>query len=369
MKKKLITIEKVIAGGDGLGFIDGKAHFVTGALPGEILEINIITEKKGFNRCSILKIVKASEFRVLPFCDYYNSCGGCNLQFTSYDHQISLKTNMVKDIFLRNGKIELNDFNFITSKDLGYRNRVQFHISNNRKGFKKRKSNEIVNIDCCPLLVDPLNTYINEPLKSDVNKINVFANDEKYFVGGLDKEASVLINNKEVCFNPNGFFQSNLSILPKLIETVNQFILGCNVMDLYCGVGLFSTFLPESVNKIIAVEIDQRVKPFLDKNLGSKNYLFYPMSIETYISKGHHEVNEIDTIIVDPPREGLSNIVRSFLINSKVKRIIYISCDPTTMARDISEIKNNGYSFSSFSCFDFYPHTTHIEALGILDLE
>jgi 23S rRNA (uracil1939-C5)-methyltransferase len=365
---KNIKIDKIIAGGDGLGFLDGKAHFVPQSLPGEIVEIEVVESKKGFNRCNIIKIVKPSEHRSTPFCHLYKECGGCNMQYTTYENQLTLKKAMVRDIFLRNGKIDLPDFCFFESKSTAYRNRVQFHVSGNKVGFKKKQSNHVINVDSCPLLVESLNNYLtlDTELKSD--RITVFSDGYRNYIGEVDDECSITLNSKTISFNPGAFFQSNLSILPSLLSHLNNYICGTSVMDLYCGVGLFSSFLPESVSEIIAVEMDSRVKPFIKKNLGDRNYSFYGMSLEDYIQRGLHKKNRIDTIIVDPPRKGLSSGVREFLIKSNVKRIIYVSCDPTTMARDIADLNRNGYLLTHFSCFDFYPNTNHVEAFGVLDI-
>lgn len=368
MKIKNIKIDKIIAGGDGLGFLDGKAHFVPQSLPGEIIQIEIVEEKKGFNRCKIQEVLEPSKHRSIPFCPIYDKCGGCNMQYTTYANQLTLKKSMVRDIFLRNGKIELPDFDFFDSPSTGYRNRVQFHISGDKIGFKKKQSNEVIHIGTCPLLVDSLNNYLKEDNKVPFDRVTVFSDGITNYIGGIDDTCSISLMNKTITFNPGAFFQSNLSILPSLIKHLNSFVCGTSVMDLYCGVGLFSTFLPENITDIVAVEMDTRVKPFIKKNLGERNYLFYGMSLEDYISRGLHKKNKIDTIIVDPPRKGLSQSVREFLIASTAKRIIYVSCDPTTMARDISELNISGYSLIHFSCFDFYPNTNHVEAFGVLDL-
>lgn len=369
VNNSIITIDKLIAGGDGLGYIDGKAHFIPGVLPGEVVEIEITENKKGFNRCEVTKILEPSQFRETPFCPIYEECGGCNLQYTSYENQLKLKKQIVMDIFRRNGNTDLEDFDIIHGNPLAYRNRVQLHVNDEICGFKKKNSNEIVEVKDCPLLVDGLNSHLKKTNFLSAGRKTLFSYKDETYEGGKDRECSIEINGKIISFNPSGFFQSNLSLLPELINCVNKYINGSSVMDLYCGIGLFSIFLPESVNKIVAVELDDRVEPFVNKNLEGRNFKFYPMSLESYIKKGLHKKNIVDTIIVDPPRKGLSKEVRKFLSNSNVKRIIYVSCDPVTMARDISVLNDSGYNLSYFSCLDFYPYTSHIEAFGVLDLE
>lgn len=366
---KQITVDKIITGGDGLGYIDGKAHFIPGALPGEVVEIEILQSKKGYNRCRVVRVIEESKVRTAPFCPYYNSCGGCSLQHVFYDDQLKVKKDIITDVFRRNGKLDLNDFNIVPSADRGYRNRVQFHIDGKKIGFKKKFSDEVIGIDSCPLLVKGLNKFINNGLDTSDKRVTLFSPDDAYYIGGVDRECVVKIKNRDIAFNPKGFFQSNLSMMPPLIDRVNSFVKGKSVMDLYCGVGLFSSFLPESVTDIIAVELDSRVEEFVNKNLSDKNYKFYPLSLENYIKKGLNKKNIADTIIIDPPRKGLSEGVRKYLIKSGVKRLIYVSCDPVTMARDIRKLADGGYKLGFYEAYDFYPHTPHIESLGILDLE
>lgn len=364
---KQIEIDKIIFGGNGLGFLDGKAHFVPGVLPGEIVEIEVVEEKKGYNLCSLKSIVKKSDERVEPFCKYYYECGGCNMQHTTYANQLKIKKSVIKDVFKRNGKIELGSFNITPSPEKFYRNRIQFHLNGKDKGFKKRQSNKIINIDECPILTQGLNNFIKEDRDIKSERVTVFGIDEAFYVGGVDKECKAIINNKEICFNPAGFFQSNLAILPELINRVNSFVTGSIVMDLYCGVGLFSSFLPDTVKEIIAVEMDKRVKPFIEKNLKSRKYSFYPLTLENYLKRGLNKKNKPETIIVDPPRKGLSEAVRKFLVKSGAKKILYVSCDPVTMARDVGELTNKGFSLTYYESFDFYPQTHHIESFCVLE--
>lgn len=368
MNSKNIKVEKLIAGGDGLGYIEGKAHFIPGVLPGEIVGIEIIEDKKGFNRCKLIRVIESSSQREIPFCHIYDKCGGCNLQFTNYINQLELKKQIVIDIFARSGKTQLEDFEIISSNNLSYRNRVQFHSKKSVSGFKQKQSDQIIEVKNCPLLVNKLNDFLDQPEGVTDGRTTLFSDGLTNYIGGVDKECTIQIMGKSVSFNPEGFFQSNLALLPDLIQSVNKFIQGTRVMDLYCGVGLFSIFLPEKVTNIIAVEIDDRVEPFINKNLEGRPFTFFPMSLESYLKRGLNKKNIVDTIIVDPPRKGLSKEVRRFLSKSKVKRIIYVSCDPVTMARDIAVLKESGYNLTHFSCFDFYPHTTHIESFGVLDL-
>lgn len=367
MELKQIEIDKIIFGGNGLGFLEGKAHFVPGVLPGEIVEVEVLEEKRGYNICSLKSVIKKSDTRVEPFCKYYNDCGGCNMQHTTYANQIEIKKSVIKDVFKRNGKIELDSFNIVPSPDKSYRNRIQFHLDGEKKGFKKRQSNKIIDINECPILTKGLNNFIKESCEIKSERVTVFGLDEAFYVGGVDKECKVTINGRDVWFNPAGFFQSNLSILPELINRVNSFVTGGVVMDLYCGVGLFSVFLPDTVQEIIAVEMDSRVKPFVEKNLESKKYSFYPFTLESYIKRGLNKKNRPETIIVDPPRKGLSEDVRRFLVQSGAKRILYVSCDPVTMARDIGELTNKEFDLTYYESFDFYPQTHHIESFCVLE--
>lgn len=366
MNRIVVEIEKIIAGGDGLAFHNGKAHFVPGVLPGEIVEVKVIEEKKGFNRCVVTDIKSPSSNRLEPFCKYFGECGGCSLQFTNYDNQLKLKEAIVKDIFLRIGKIDLKEINTIRSKDKEYRNRIQLHYDGKNLGFKKIKSNDIVNIDNCPLLVKGLNNFLKDHKGIEVGRNLLFSNGENCKIGGVDNETSVNILEHEIWFDPGSFFQSNLSILPDLIPLVNNSIVGESVMDLYCGVGFFSSFLDVNIKRIVAVEMDSRVKPFIEKNV-KRNIEFHNSTLENYVKKNKNN-KDIDTIIIDPPRKGLADNVKKFIKDSGAKRVIYISCDPVTMARDIGEMIKYSYKLKSYTMLDFFPYTPHIESLAVLDL-
>ncbi|MBN2618629.1 MAG: class I SAM-dependent RNA methyltransferase [Spirochaetales bacterium] len=369
MNNLVLKIEKLVSGGDGISLVDGKIHFVPQTLPGEIVEVTIKEEKKNYNICSLVKIIERSKDRINPFCKFYGYCGGCNFQFTEYDNQLLLKKEIIIDIFKRTGKLELQDFEIIPSIPDHYRNRIQIHSNNECRGFKKEQSNEIIDIDYCPILVKNLNLITSDKSIALTGKNVVFSNGDDCYIDSLNNEANVSIMGKKISFNPNGFFQSNLYILPSLINLVIKYVIGENVMDLYCGVGLFSAFLPEFVKKIVAVEIDDRVKEFYKKNVGDRNYSFYPLSLERYIKNIKTESEFINTIIVDPPRIGLSQNARDYLIKMRAERIIYVSCDPVTMARDIQDLVSNGYKLSYYTALDFYPQTFHIESFGVLDIE
>ena len=326
-------MKKIISGGDGLGYYNGKACFVPFSVPDDVVEVSIVEEKKGFNRCKLEKIIQPSSKRVEPFCKYYGICGGCNIQHIDYESQLDLKRSIILDLFYRNGKIELNDFVISKSRERGYRNRVQFHKKGDIYGFKRKSDNDIVSIDSCPLLVDGLNIVLMDKYPGDDGRYTLFSNGNDFYTGDVDGECSANIMGKDIFFNPGSFFQSNLYILPELINRVNSYIKGPVVMDLYCGVGLFSSFFPDSIEKIIAVEMDKKVKPFVEKNLNGKNFSFYPLSLENYIKRLKGKKEGIDTVLVDPPRKGLSDSVRKYIIKAGFKRVLYVSCDPATMAR------------------------------------
>lgn len=363
-----LEIEKVIYGGDGLGFHKGKIHFIPGVLPGELVEVEITEEKRGFNRCRLISIIRESEYREIPICPIYDRCGGCNFQHTNYEHQLDIKKEIIRDIFSRTGKITLEEFELYPSNPLQYRNRVQVHHQSGVKGFKSKGSNSIVEVTHCPVLVDSLNSYFSETCNSGIDREIVFSNGEEIFTGSSDNECNVDICEKTITFNPSSFFQSNIEMIPTLLNLVNSSIKGSVVMDLYCGSGLFSAFLPESVEKIIAVEMDKRVEPFYIKNVGNREFNFYPLTLERYLKRGLHKKHVADTVIIDPPRKGLSKEVISFLLTLKATRIIYVSCDPVTMARDIKMLTEKQYTLTTFSALDFYPQTHHIESFGVLDL-
>jgi len=360
-----VTIEKLIPGGKGLARLDGKVVFVPYVLPGEVVEIRITEEKKNFSEAELIKVINSSEYRIAPRCTYYNQCGGCNMQHIDYETQLKAKSDFAQNLLLRNGKISRDNISIVPSEPFQYRNRVQVHHSEKHKGFKERAGNKIITIESCPIATGGVNRYLSNKKNIGSNeRIAVFGKENWYSTEKEDEEIHIKLNDKKVYFSSSLFFQSNISILPELSTYLNKYVYGDSLLDLYSGVGLLSSMVEEKFQKITAVEINKKVAPYIKRNIHAE-LDFYGTSLEKWISdKGTNK--KADTIIIDPPRTGLSKKVRKFLNLSGSSVIIYVSCDPATMSRDLKDILADKYTMDDFTLFDFYPQTSHMEAVAVL---
>lgn len=360
----VVKIEKLIPGGKGLCRLEGKVIFVPFVLPGELVEISIIKEKKSFSEAKLERILEPSPDRIEPLCSHYLKCGGCNLQHMNYSTQLSIKRDFAENLLLRNGQISFSAIDIVPSEPFSYRNRIQIHIKDQIRGFKERNSNKIIPISNCPIASEGINSYLDSTFRgSEKDRITVFGEKDWYSEENSLDEISITLNDKNIYFNSSLFFQSNISILPQLSDYLNLHVKGGTLLDLYCGVGLLSSMVEDQFEKIYAVEINKDVSPYIKKNL-TTDCEFYPLSLEKWIAEKKNVTAE--TIIIDPPRTGLTKNVRKFLNTSNAGVIIYVSCDPATMARDLKDIIVDNFTVDDFKLFDFYPQTSHMEAVAVL---
>lgn len=373
-----IKIEQLVQGGDGFGHLENnKAVFVSQALPEEVVSIKITKETKSHCKAEIDNIIKASPFRVEPLCPHYGICGGCNLQHLEREKQVEAKTNIVLNHLEHIGGINLDDVEIEKSesgKPFNYRNRVRFHVDLHSKtiGFLKSNSKDLIPIEHCPILVDSL----NEELKTKDNlikaarkkiftnrgkgkyiEVSVFAGDNDISFGNEVVDIQVLNHTFKV--SSSVFFQSNKELLEKLITYVKSQIDSDSVMDLYSGVGTFSAFLPANT-----IAVEKQKECLVLSKINAPNSIAYTGEVEAWGKKAQQSV---DTIVVDPPRTGLFETVPSLLNKFNAKKIIYVSCNPVTLARDIKSFDQLGYKLKKCKVFDFYPQTHHVESVVVLE--
>ncbi len=373
-----IKIDKVVQGGDGLGYLENKkAVFVAGALKDEVVEIKITKESRNHCKAKIVNIIEASKDRVEDTCPYYGICGGCDLQHMDIKEQVKTKEGILLEHLQRFGKLDLSDIKIeesVTGSDFGYRNRVRFHVDLNQRrvGFLQSGSKELIEIDHCPILCDKLNYELAKPQRilkaartnmfenrgrGKYIEVSAFAGDDEVTFGS--ETVSIKILSHTFILNANVFFQSNPYMMEQFIQYIISNVPSTKVMDLYSGVGTFSAFLPDGT---ISVE---RQKECLElSKINAPNALFFTGEVEKW---GKKRTDFVDTIVVDPPRTGLFENVPKMLNSFEAKRIIYVSCNPVTLARDLKLLTEFGFKVKSVKLFDFYPQTHHMESVVILD--
>jgi 23S rRNA (uracil1939-C5)-methyltransferase len=353
--EKVLKIEKSINGGAGFAHLpNGSVCFVEGVLPNELVEIKITEQKKDFSKAIATKILKPSAKRRTPLCSYYGKCGGCNAQHVEFEEQIELLKQIVLDLFARTAKINLpQSFKIHHGAEWAYRCRAQVFATGNENipwGFRERAANNVVPIEKCLVLSQNLNEKLKE--NSDLKKRYLFDNNSEIFLG------------KHIHADESVFFQSNLELLPKLIGEIQRASgEGELLLDIFSGVGLFSAFLQEKFERVIAVEQNPLCQKFAEKNLG-KNCKFCAMSAEDWLNK-NISLLESACVLIDPPRIGITSELCEIFCKNKAGKLIYVSCNPATLARDTRKLLNAGYNLESIQGFAFYPQTFHLEVLSV----
>lgn len=394
-----IITEKMVFGGDCIGKINGKTVFIPYSIPGETLKIKIVSSKRDYDIAEIEEIIKPSPYRVNPPCKKYGKCGGCNLMHIADDYQRVLRTEVLRDSFKREG-IELGDIQSVYGKTLGYRCRFQLHNG----GLEERSSNNIVDIDNCLISDSKINEYFMNTLQKDrpLGKSYIFGSDKanpniitvqkkekreafvpkkgnkKYgkhyikprFEGITENDSfpvSVNIHGKNILFDAQGFFQSNLEVLEKTIDLITDGLSGKNALDMYSGAGTFSVFLADLFEKLTLVEHNRGALVFAEQNLMGKKHDSYGISGEKWVKENASGIiqkeGNFDALVIDPPRSGIEKEVLFWICKSDIKHIRSLSCDPVTHARDAKELLKAGYKIKKSFLLDFYPQTSHVESL------
>ena len=396
-----MKIEKLDYYGRGISRSSGKVYFIENALKDEDVSITLLKEKKKYCEAKLKEISNISKDRTEAKCKYYNFCGGCQLMHIKEEKQESFKKEKVEEIlkkFLKYNK-DVNDIVF--SKNFNYRNKVVLHVKDNKLGFYKNKTNELIEIDKCLLLNPVINDLISY-LKNHVelkyiekitikvgNKTNevmlIIDGSITYYQKLLEIVDVLIINekvmttkdyitsyigNKKYIIKRNSFFQVNYDISTRMYNKVKDVIVkekSKNVLDLYCGTGTIGIYISDVVSKITGIEVvsDAIEAANINKKINNvENIEFILGKVEDkldFISN-----NNIDTVIVDPPRSGLHKKVIPILERISPKTIIYVSCDPITMARDIKLLSNN-YELVEVTPYDMFPNTYHCESIVVLE--
>ena len=396
-----MKIEKLDHYGRGITRINNKICFVENALKDEDVLINITKETKKISEAEVKEYLKESINRAKPKCKYYNICGGCNISHLKDIEQEKFKEEKVREIITKFTKQKPLIKDICFDKSFNYRNKVTLHIKNNKLGFFKEKTNEIIDIDKCLLLDDKINdliTVLKEFIikENSITKITIklgnITEEIMLSIDGnvnnyndlIDKVDVLIINNKVITeknyiismignkkykVSKNSFFQVNKYITEKLYDEVRSIIEELNsksVLDLYCGTGTIGIYVADLVNKVVGIEVvsDAIKDANYNKKLNKVNNITF---IKGKVEEKINNINDnIDTVILDPPRSGLHKNVVETLKKLKPNNIIYVSCDPVTLARDIN-LLSDIYEISYIKPFDMFPNTYHVECVCALN--
>lgn len=365
-----VRFEKLLSNGCCLAHADGMAVFVPFGIPGETAEIRITEQKKGYLLGEIIGISDYNSHRVQPVCPLFGRCGGCSLQHISYEKQLELKKEMLTEALQRTGHLDFSDIRVIPSEPYGYRIRTQFHPAEKGKpGFMSRASNNVLPVENCPICCDGINALLGNGRELKLKERTVFfAPDGKQVyspaMGNGTSDIKIRLKGKEIRTNSLCFFQSNRELFERMLEMLDGMAEGGGIwLDLYSGIGLPGIFFTDRYRELYFVE----ESPFSSR-YGAANTAafgkcrFFNMKTEVWIKSPKKNIKP-DTIFLDPPRTGISDTVAEYLTGSEAKDIFYLSCNFTTLARDLGKITEKNYKISSINMFDFYPQTPDMECL------
>ena len=356
-----LTIEDIAFGGKGVGREHGKAVFVPYTIDGEMVSAEIVREKKQFAEADLVEVNKSSTNRVAPQCPYFGRCGGCAYQHIDYQHQLAIKWRQVRDALRRIGKLKEIPMRPIvpSPKQYAYRNRITVHALDGLIGFFRRDSHRLIDIERCPISRDEVNTALAELREQkhvrDGHYTLRAATDLRVFSQVNDDIAEAL-----------------RSMIVDLVPS-NQRLL----IDAYCGAGFFVKALLDKFERVIGIDWDRFAIAAAKENATDK---------ETYVAGDVEEVEGAvsaafasgedqplafarsapTTMIVDPPATGLTEGMRTTIINLAPDTLIYVSCNPPTLARDLKELQHR-FAINSITPLDMFPQTAEIEILAHLE--
>jgi 23S rRNA (uracil1939-C5)-methyltransferase len=382
-----VEIERLLPGGVGLAHAGGLTLFVSLAAPGDLARVRVdrVQGKIGF--ASIVEILRPSPVRVEPPCPYFGLCGGCDFQQLTYDAQLEAKVEIIKDCLHRIARIDgpLDIPIHASPKEWRYRARAMWQVDSTRRklGYFVRGSRDVCDVEYCAVLIPPLQDTL-EKVKNAINSgaapaqirdIEVVAGDDGIslsppMAGFQTREVTRVVGDEIYHFNAEAFFQINHELLAPLIAEAVGEDRGKIAIDLYCGVGLFTLPLARRFEEVVAVETNELATKFARRNLdsaGLENTEVATLDVGEWLQYCR-SFEPIDVLLLDPPRTGAENKVIAGIIALRPDRIVYVSCDPATLARDLKKLMAGGYSISKIKAFDMFPQTHHVETVVHLSL-
>jgi tRNA/tmRNA/rRNA uracil-C5-methylase (TrmA/RlmC/RlmD family) len=363
-----LTIHDIAFGGEGVGRVEEFVVFVAFVLVGETVEVELTEVKKNFARAKLLRVVEASPERVRPECRFFTACGGCQYQHISYEAQLRIKHKQIADLFQRIGGFEQALVAPVVPcpQPYGYRNRIMIRSQWNKPeqklniGFVRWDGGLVEDLDECKIAEPALSEQIKQVRVNPPPK------------GGI--KVVLRIPPEGWVVPRDSFFQNNFFLLPKLVETVREFVRdggALHLIDLYCGVGFFGIELADVVESFVGVEFDRLAIKAAQQNATARNRTngeFIAAMVEDALPDLITRFSpQATTTLLDPPRKGCLPQTLQLLRETKPAQIIYISCHPATMARDLNVLCGDGvFELVKVVPLDMFPQTQHVECVADL---
>lgn len=393
-----VLVDKFDDFGQGITFVDDVITFVPNTIPGDIVDIKIVKKKKKYNVGKVINYIKLSKDRIDYKCPYFNKCGGCVLQSISYDATINFKLNKVINLFNKYN-LDIKPEIVKNPSDYNYRNKIKLMVIDGKIGYFETNSHTLVEINECIIASKAINKVI--PLLKNFNIINgnivircnlndeiliiIESNDKLNIDIDVLKEniklVGIVVNNKTIygdnflieCINDiyykisyDSFFQINPYVASKLFNIIKGNIDKTDIiLDLYCGVGTLSLNAALNANEVIGVEIvpNAVLNAIYNAKINKiSNTKFILNDAQDAVGKIN---KKFDKIIIDPPRSGLTKKTIDTILTIMPKKIIYVSCDPNTLIRDILLLKDK-YSIEKSYILDMFSYSYHVECVSVL---
>ncbi|BDC50977.1 tRNA (uracil-5-)-methyltransferase [Bryobacterales bacterium F-183] len=361
-------------------------------LPGELVRLKSSKDRKGVLWSTPSEIMEPSPDRVTPRCPHFGTCGGCQYQHARYETQLDLKAGILVEQLQRMGKIDYEgEVEIIAGPEYGYRNRCQFQIENGKLGYFEQGGTELVPISECPIASPMIMLAIEKIrplLPKFVSRFELFTNEREVQLNILRTERPLAKRFFEDCaklvpgtdqpsieytaagdtfrVNHKAFFQVNRFLVDELSAEVLKDESGDSAVDLYAGVGLFSVPLARKFKQVTSVETGAAAVADLKfnwKRAGLEGHA-HCVRAEDWLTKA---TKTPDLVIADPPRTGLGKVAVQHLLRLKPRGITLISCNPSTLARDLAELKS-AYEIAGLTLIDLFPQTHHLETVAKLQL-
>jgi 23S rRNA (uracil1939-C5)-methyltransferase len=422
-ESKLVQIEKPIFGGAFLARVEGKAVFVPLTLPGEQVRVRITQSKRGYDTADPDEIVSASPDRIAPACPHFGPCGGCSYQHTNYQTQLAFKQLVLRETLERGGVIAPAEINVLSAQPWHYRNRIRLAFDEaGNPGYRGRRSNAVVPISECPiaapLLVSAANAFarvarsfapafrlselslfcdaaetsllasvfvpgapnlpLNEFAEAIHERVPALTGVELIIDGRASQPprtigqwgATSLVypaSGVDYRVDHGAFFQVNRFLIDALVNEVAGNYKGSFAWDLFAGVGLFARRLTRGFDSVVAVESAPSAVQALAANLKGTTGTSIPSTTLDFLRKNRKPPRSAtprpDLVVVDPPRTGLGPELISLFTEVSAPAVVYVSCDPATLARDLNALAASGYAIQSITLADLFPQTFHLETV------
>lgn len=387
---------------------DGRAVFVPFGLPGERVRITLTEEKRNFARGAIVEVLDASPLRIAPRCIHFGVCGGCHYQHLPYGEQLKAKREILRDQLTRIGKIENPPVQEMvpSPSPWNYRNHVQWHLTEVGKlGYMMAQTPRVFAIQECHLPEGSINAMwprLEFEPEMDIERVSLRSGVDEELMLVLESDSpespeleieagisvahvfeenavviagndhlTIRVLDRDFRVSAASFFQVNTAMAGKMVEHLRANLPAdpsATLLDIYCGVGLFSAFFASTYERVIGIESSSSACEDFAFNLDEfENVELYEGLTEEILPNLIRHVTDVTYVILDPPRAGLDKAVVDEIIKLSPKVLAYVSCDPSTLARDAARLIHGGYKLKQVTPFDLFPQTFHIESISFFE--